>query len=134
MLDFIAEAGMLKRVRRSGWWLLGIKDAETVDKVAAWIRQTEHHMECPADADSDLLFFLDFDLEILGASDWSRYLAYAQGVRQEYIHFKEEDYRKGRSLVLQRFLEKEHLFFTDEFRKACEAQAKENMRRELKSL
>ena len=30
LLDFIAEAGMLKRVKRSGWWVLGIKDAETV--------------------------------------------------------------------------------------------------------
>jgi len=30
LLNFIAEAGMLKRVRRSGWWVLGIKDGETV--------------------------------------------------------------------------------------------------------
>ncbi|MGB2706222.1 MAG: HD domain-containing protein [Candidatus Omnitrophota bacterium] len=30
LLNFIAEAGMLKRVRRSGWWVLGIKDTETV--------------------------------------------------------------------------------------------------------
>lgn len=30
LLNLIAEAGMLKRVRRSGWWVLGIKDVETV--------------------------------------------------------------------------------------------------------
>jgi len=30
VLNFIAEAGLLKRVRRSGWWVLGIKDTETV--------------------------------------------------------------------------------------------------------
>jgi len=30
ILNFITEAGMLKRVRRSGWWVLGIKDAESV--------------------------------------------------------------------------------------------------------
>ena len=30
LLNFISEAGMLKRVRRSGWWVLGIKDVETV--------------------------------------------------------------------------------------------------------
>ena len=30
LVNFIAEAGMLKRVRRSGWWVLGIKDPETV--------------------------------------------------------------------------------------------------------
>jgi putative hydrolase of HD superfamily len=30
LLNFISEAGALKRVRRSGWWVVGIKDAETV--------------------------------------------------------------------------------------------------------
>ncbi len=30
LLAFISEAGMLKRVRRSGWWVLGIKDVESV--------------------------------------------------------------------------------------------------------
>lgn len=29
-LDFFAEAGLLKRVKRSGWWVTGIKDPESV--------------------------------------------------------------------------------------------------------
>lgn len=29
-LDFFAEAGLLKRVKRSGWWVVGIKDPESV--------------------------------------------------------------------------------------------------------
>jgi len=29
-LNLFAEAGLLKRVKRSGWWVVGIKDAETV--------------------------------------------------------------------------------------------------------
>ena len=29
-LDFFAEAGLLKRVRRSGWWVVGIDDPESV--------------------------------------------------------------------------------------------------------
>ena len=29
VLDFISEAGLLKRVKRSGWWVLGIKDPES---------------------------------------------------------------------------------------------------------
>ncbi len=37
MLDFICEAGMLKRVWRSGWSVLGIKDAESV---------AEHSFRC----------------------------------------------------------------------------------------
>lgn len=37
LMNFIAEAGMLKRVKRSGWWVLGIKDVETV---------AEHSFRC----------------------------------------------------------------------------------------
>src|SRR5271167_4261902 len=29
-LNFFAEAGLLKRVKRSGWWVAGIKDPESV--------------------------------------------------------------------------------------------------------
>ncbi len=37
LLEFIAEAGMLKRVRRSGWWVVGIKNPESV---------AEHSFRC----------------------------------------------------------------------------------------
>jgi putative hydrolase of HD superfamily len=37
LLNYIAETGMLKHVRRSGWSVLGIKDAETV---------AEHSFRC----------------------------------------------------------------------------------------
>ncbi|MFC1807699.1 HD family hydrolase [Candidatus Omnitrophota bacterium] len=30
LIQLISEAGMLKRVKRSGWWVLGIKDSESV--------------------------------------------------------------------------------------------------------
>lgn len=30
ILNFFAEAGLLKRVKRSGWWVAGIKDPESV--------------------------------------------------------------------------------------------------------
>jgi len=30
IVDFIAEAGLLKRIARSGWWVIGIKDQESV--------------------------------------------------------------------------------------------------------
>ncbi|MFH1593817.1 MAG: HD domain-containing protein [Candidatus Omnitrophota bacterium] len=37
LLNFIAETGILKRVKRSGWWVVGIKDPETV---------AEHSFRC----------------------------------------------------------------------------------------
>ena len=36
-LDFFAEMGLLKRVKRSGWWVAGIKDPESV---------AEHSFRC----------------------------------------------------------------------------------------
>ncbi len=30
LINFLAEAGQLKRVKRSGWWVAGIKDPESV--------------------------------------------------------------------------------------------------------
>ncbi len=30
LLNFVSEAGLLKRVKRSGWWVVGIKDPESV--------------------------------------------------------------------------------------------------------
>ena len=30
IINFLAEAGQLKRVKRSGWWVIGIKDPESV--------------------------------------------------------------------------------------------------------
>ncbi|MDD5291595.1 MAG: HD domain-containing protein [Candidatus Omnitrophica bacterium] len=37
LLEFIAEAGILKRIRRSGWWVLGIDNPESV---------AEHSFRC----------------------------------------------------------------------------------------
>ncbi len=39
VLDFLAEAGMLKRVKRSGWWMVGIPYDESV---------AEHSFRCAA--------------------------------------------------------------------------------------
>jgi len=30
ILDLLAEAGMLKRIKRSGWWMLGMPFEESV--------------------------------------------------------------------------------------------------------
>ena len=37
LLDFIAETGMLKRIKRSGWWMIGIPHEESV---------AEHSFRC----------------------------------------------------------------------------------------
>ncbi|MGB2651209.1 MAG: HD domain-containing protein, partial [Candidatus Omnitrophota bacterium] len=39
VLDFIAEVGILKRIKRSGWWMVGIPQEESV---------AEHSFRCAA--------------------------------------------------------------------------------------
>lgn len=64
----------------------------------------------------DLSFFLDFDLEILSA-DLEIYREYAAQIRQEYRHYSDQEFARGRIQVLQNFLEKRRsLFFTEPFR------------------
>ncbi|KAK6532129.1 hypothetical protein TWF694_003290 [Orbilia ellipsospora] len=60
---------------------------------------------------SDLIvsYFLDLDLAIL-ATERVVYQAYAEGIRNEYISYTIEDYRKGRVAVLKGFLERENIF------------------------
>jgi predicted metal-dependent HD superfamily phosphohydrolase len=55
---------------------------------------------------------IDFGLEVLGRSG-EEYELYAGHIRQEYAHFSEIDYAKGRVGVLERFLAREKLYFSN---------------------
>jgi predicted metal-dependent HD superfamily phosphohydrolase/phosphopantetheine adenylyltransferase len=79
---------------------------------------------------SDLQYFLDFDLSILGASD-AVYARYTASIRTEYIHFGIDQYRKERMAVMQKFLQRPQLYFTEEYRSLYESKARYNIRREI---
>jgi len=93
---------------------------------------TKNHQPHP-EADSDTLWLLDFDLSILGKS-WEEYLKYAQQIRKEYAVFPSFLYKKGRKKLLHQFLEKEKLFHTETYYNLFEANARNNIRKELKLL
>ena len=82
---------------------------------------------------SDAAYLLDMDLSILGAP-WSTYEQYAQAIRQEYAHISDIDYRDGRTAVLQGLLAHTKLYLTDYYYSQLEAQARDNINRELTSL
>jgi predicted metal-dependent HD superfamily phosphohydrolase len=82
---------------------------------------------------SDAAYLLDMDLSILGAP-WSTYEQYAQAIRQEYAHVSDVDYRDGRTGVLKRLLAHPKLYLTDYYYSQLEAQARDNINRELISL
>lgn len=86
-----------------------------------------------AGTDADLRLFLDFDLEIL-SRDEIKYAEYATQIRNEYGHFSEKDYCAGRIGVLKSFLNRDRLYFSNQFYEHCEAQARGNIEREIEYL
>ena len=101
-----------------------------IDKVVQYILATKTH---ESNGDSDLNFFLDFDLSILGA-DETIYDIYAQQIRDEFSFYPNFLYNRGRRKVLNAILEKKSIYKTDEFKALLENQARTNIQRELDNL
>jgi len=103
----------------------------TIQRVGELILLTKTHAVPPGDADAAVL--LDADLVILGAPP-AEYAAYALGIRQEYAHVSDADFRRGRRAVLERFLQRTRLFQTDPMHAALDAPARRNLRDEIARL
>ena len=100
-------------------------------RVKQLILATKTHQASPGDTDCQLL--LDADLAILG-SDPANYDRYAQAIRQEYAWVSEADYRAGRSQVLQGFLARPQIYFTEPLFQTLEQSARRNLQREWEQL
>jgi predicted metal-dependent HD superfamily phosphohydrolase len=106
---------------------LGIS-REVRDETARLILLTRNHETVADDTAGKVL--LDADLAILGA-DEADYDAYAAAIRQEYAWVSDDDYRKGRRAVLERFLARPRLYFSPAMK---ETQARANLAREIARL
>lgn len=106
-------------------------DPDLTAEVARLVRLTEFHE--PAADDANGCALSDADLAILAAPD-ERYDEYAAGVRQEFAHLSDEDFRNGRVQALEALVEKQPLFATEHGRDQWEARAQDNIRRELAAL
>ena len=82
---------------------------------------------------NDNAVLLDLDLSILG-TDWNTYKKYISNIRKEYKIYPDFMYNPGRKKVLNHFLERETLYFTEHYKEQYEAQARENLNREIKLL
>ena len=102
--------------------------AVVIDLTAHLIICTKAHHAEPADFDAQIL--LDADLAILGTSP-NAYQIYAQAIRQEYGWVTDENYRAGRKAVLENFLKRERLYYTNQLYQALEAQARQNLATEI---
>ncbi|MGP9556114.1 HD domain-containing protein [Psychrobacter sp. AOP7-A1-24] len=102
-------------------------------QIYALIMMTANHqIDALIDNDkyNDAAYLLDMDLSILGAL-WSTYQQYANEVRQEYAHVLDNNYRDGRTAVLEELLAHPKLYLTDHYYDQLETQARDNLKREL---
>ena len=116
---------------RSAQWAERALPAAYADEVARLVRMTAHHR--PAEDDPAGCALSDADLGIL-ASTRQRYAAYVAGVRADFAHVGDEDFRAGRAAVLADLAAKPSLFHTPQGRELWEEPARANLARELEEL
>lgn len=101
-----------------------------VESVGIMIEGTTSHLD-PPDAGTAVLY--DADLAVLGA-DVAGYDGYATGVRAEYRHVDDDDWRVGRTAVLEAFLARPAIYATGTGRERWERRARANLTAELAAL
>ncbi|MCP2728830.1 HD domain-containing protein [Limnofasciculus baicalensis] len=103
----------------------------TIVRVKTLILSTKTH-QSPLD-DIDCQILLDADLAILGAAK-SEYKAYSRAIRQEYSWVPDREYRWGRKQVLDKFLQRNKIYYTSELFLALEKRARHNLEEEIGDL
>lgn len=103
----------------------------TIARVKTLILSTKTHQSPPDDIDCQIL--LDADLAILGAAE-SEYKAYSMAIRQEYSWVPEREYRWRRKQVLDKFLQRNRIYYTSELFLALEERARHNLQGEIRDL
>jgi predicted metal-dependent HD superfamily phosphohydrolase len=126
--DNEARSGELASVELRPWI-----DERELRVVTELILATAAHGSALGQTHPDVGLFLDCDAAILGA-DPVRYRAYAEGVRLEYGHVSKLLYRLGRGKFLKSLLRRPTIFHTPCFEERYGAQARLNLRAELKGL
>jgi predicted metal-dependent HD superfamily phosphohydrolase len=116
--------------------LAGKIDSAILERAAAMIRATFGHTMPEEGAPADLrdcAAFLDLDLSILGA-DQASFDAYDRNIRKEYDFVPDELYRPGRRAVLEGFLGRPRLYFTEFASGRLELAARTNLQRAIDRL
>ena len=89
------------------------------------------HDAVPQGIDARVL--VDIDLSILGKKP-EEFDEYERNIRKEYSLVPEEQFRQGRSAILQIFLSRDSIYLTDFFKGKYESQARANLQRSIEAL
>lgn len=116
---------------RSARWAERVLAPPLAAEVARLVRMTLEHR--PDDDDADGCALSDADLGILAATR-ERYDAYVAGVRADFAHVSDADFRAGRRAVLEDLAARPRLFRTPQAHDLWDAPARANLERELAGL
>jgi predicted metal-dependent HD superfamily phosphohydrolase len=100
------------------------------ERVVSLILATKHDA---VSEDDDARLLVDIDLSILGAEP-VRFGEYERQIRKEYEWVAVDEFRKGRSQVLTKFLGRPAIYSTSFFQERLEAAARANLKRSLVDL
>ncbi|MGB3636904.1 MAG: hypothetical protein WBA39_04840 [Rivularia sp. (in: cyanobacteria)] len=100
-----------------------------IKNVKSLILTTKNHQ--PLTKDSDAQILLDADLAIL-SSNPNEYKNYTYAIRQEYIWVPEVKYFAARKQILQNFLQRENIYFTELMQQTKEKIARINLETEIR--
>jgi len=118
------------RLARRDLTTLGWSDDRT-ERVGSMIEATAHQGPDASSGDTSIL--LDADLAIL-AADPAGYSDYVSGVRAEYRHLDDDEWRTGRTSVLEAFVDRTSIYSTPTARERWEPRARANIAAELAAL
>ncbi len=111
---------------------LGTIAAPRIERCRQLILATRKHLpSCDDNGDEGLLIDLDLAVLARGAAGYDRYRA---AIRKEFWMIPGFVFRKKRSEVLTRYLDRETIYATPYGQKTYEAQARKNLWRELRNL
>jgi len=101
------------------------------EEVARLIRLTAGHQVEEEDRLGEILVSIDLAILAVAPLDYD---AYAQAVREEYVHVPDAAWRAGRAKVMQHFLDAPVIYPDLAFRALFEDVARANIAREIASL
>ena len=105
-------------------------DESVVSKVYELIMAT-NHKEIPKNKSE--AYIMDIDISILGA-DFESYQTYCDNIRKEYKMVPNFIYKKNRIKIMEMFLNRKQLYYTNQFKEQYEVQARANIKNEIAML
>lgn len=98
-----------------------------IDIITSNICATKNHVN---QADSDLKYFLDADLAILGADEKS-YIKYSKSIKKEYSNISKLTFKVKRGEILHKMLKQDSIYKTGFFKSKYETKARQNIFKEI---